>query len=148
MSTATATKSFFSKHFDRIEKVLPYNSGWENGTGYCDFAVTGKEAPILSLGGEAKSSTLTGRDIIFIGTPFGNCVIFKRYTDSDVVVSNLPQQVTDLYMGTSVGTSLDNITLHLLLGNPDCPKISPNVGVRMKNIYAEFNKINLKHWNK
>lgn len=142
MTTATATLSCFSATFERIETILPYNKEWENGTGYFNGGVKGEHAPKLLPGQEAKASTPAGRDIIFIGTSFGNCVVFKRYTDSNVVVSNLPRQVRELYMGTSVGTSLDDVTQHLLLGNPDCPRISPNVGVRMEQLHQAFAKLN------
>lgn len=132
----TTTKSFFDTCFDKTETAIEYNEKWENGTGYLDHAVKGPAAPILTAGQVVKSTTLQGRKILFVGTAFGNCVIFKRYTEGPVVVSNLPRHVTDLYTGTSVGTSLDTVTLTLLLGCPDIPLGCPNVGIRIDRIRA------------
>lgn len=94
------SKQLLSKIFNMSEiKEIPYNAKWENGTGYFDNAVYGKDAPVISAGELVKSISTGGRKIILIGTRFGNIVLFERYTDpeSDVVVTNQPQEIEKLF---------------------------------------------------
>lgn len=93
------TKETFLKKFNEIEKVIPYDHSWANGTGYFNYASKLVE---LKPGEEAKSVATApdSRRIIFIGTPVGTVVFFERYTDGTgsafVVVVNRPKELTDL----------------------------------------------------
>lgn len=90
-------KSTFEKFYNSVERVIPFNVEWANGTGYFNGAVT------EDLGlkpGEVGKSVAGGEDkrrMIIIGTCAGNVVVFERYTPTEnteenlVVVSNAPR---------------------------------------------------------
>lgn len=89
----------FATAFAKIETTLEYNAEWDNGTGYFDNAVRMVE---LAAGERARSTDLSGRNIIMVGTPFGTAVAFERFSPrtvdgveerSGVIVSNVPRIV-------------------------------------------------------
>jgi hypothetical protein len=73
----------FSAHFNKIARELPFDSAWNNGTGYFDALVTADIAD-LEVGEMAKSYTgdVNRRRIIIMKTVLGNVVVFDRYTDN------------------------------------------------------------------
>lgn len=81
--------------FDRITEEVEFNPGWNNGTGYLDGAVHGEHAPVLAPGKVAKFTTNNARRGLMLGTPFGNIVVFERYTngESGIVVKNIPDEI-------------------------------------------------------
>ena len=56
-------------------KKVPYNTDWENGTGYFDAAVY-EQVP---MGDVWASQTPKGRKILLIGFNKGTVVLFQRY---------------------------------------------------------------------
>ena len=96
----------FSDCYDVATREIQFNPDWSNGTGYYDNAVRGVYAPRLEIGEIAKSFSggENRRRILFIGTRFGNVVVFDRYTDAEgeVFVQNTPDEVRKLEI---IGTS-------------------------------------------
>ena len=111
--------STFTNVFNEITNVIPYNTEWENGTGYFDNAVY---SVALNPGERAKSTSTVGRRIVFIGTRFGTCVFFERYlaeagSNNIRVVSNVPERivglVTDGIMSTEDFCKFSNSFLNI-----------------------------------
>ena len=81
----------FNKAWGEIEKEIPFNDTWKNGTGYFDNAVSMVQ---LTAGSIAKSTDDKDRRIILIGTRWGTVVVFDRYTGQEeggVYVTNSPR---------------------------------------------------------
>lgn len=138
MSQATNAK--FTKSFNAIEKELPFNKEWSNGTGYFDFIAYGNHAPILKFGSMAKSVTPSGRRIIILSTRLGNVAIFDRYdgnekAESPVFVANTTTAVTN---GKWFSTSrVNEDDMYVLLGEFDN---SENLGWRIEQLYCAMKK--------
>ena len=123
---------------EKIETRVDFNSGWDNGTDYYNGAVDGPDAPVLAPGEMAKSSSIRGRNIILIGTRFGNVVIFQRYYDNlEVIVSNVPWEVTKLMSGTSIGTRLTDADIGFLTGMPWFTK-PDNIGRKFETLFEAW----------
>lgn len=75
----------------KLDKI-DFNPAWSNGTGYYDKAVKGIHSPKLYVGQMVWFTDSNSRTGIIIGTRFGNCVIFERFSNGDrgIVVSNTP----------------------------------------------------------
>lgn len=114
-------KSTFINRFNSIERVIPYSSEWENGTGYLGHAVH-KDLG-LNNGDVGKSVDQSGRRIIIIGTYFGNVLVFQRHSypeDNDlpenmVVVLNGPVKLKQAEM--LWGTALSDDVFIRICGN-------------------------------
>ena len=136
--------SSFVSAFANTNTTIDFNSAWENGTGYYDHAMRGKHAPVLVPGEMVKTVSPSGRRILIIGTRFGNAVIFDRYTDtnSKVVVGNIPSQIEELFLGSAIGGNIaqDDVTLVMLLGDPKFAASIPNIGQRIENMFASWDK--------
>lgn len=86
------TADLFNFHFNS-NKVAPveFNPAWANGTGYYDYAVYGEHAPVLQVGQMVKCNTggENNRNMLIVGTPIDNVVMFQRFTaDDGVFVTN------------------------------------------------------------
>lgn len=81
----------FIKLYTNADQSIPFNSAWENGTGYLDHACTMVE---LALGETARSEDANGRPILLVGVRGGTLVIFKRYQEAANVqlCSNSPKR--------------------------------------------------------
>jgi hypothetical protein len=90
------TLDCFEKAFANATSI-PYNPKWENGTGYFDNAVTGADAPMLLEGELVSARAIDDRDLIIIGTVFGNVVVFQRYgSRRDVFSFNAPGEIKNI----------------------------------------------------
>jgi hypothetical protein len=87
----------FTRVFNKIEMTVDFDAAWANNTGYYDNAV---KLVKLAEGQRAKSTSDNGRRMILVGTAFGTCVAFERYTQntdsSFVIVSNVPQPLNKI----------------------------------------------------
>jgi hypothetical protein len=99
--TTNTTHSFYNI-FAATAVSLPFNPRWSNGTGYFDHAVAGFLAPCLAPGQTMKTETTDNRKMIIIGTEFGNCVFFERYTGgaNGVIVQNSPDKFKNHLSGS------------------------------------------------
>ena len=83
-----------------IVEMTPYDSRWENGTGYFDHLASrpGVETPKDTPGWSIDPH---GRRIFWIGGGSrGNLVWFERYADgSGIIASNMPGSVKSLSSG-------------------------------------------------
>ena len=121
----------FDDAFISTPTKVAYSEEWENGTGYFDYAVKANIG--LRPGDMAVSEDPKGRRIILVGTCAGNVVVFERFSPkngvrSSTYASNVPQAVRRMYGDcTRIGTSLDDVSMLVLVGDV----LSPNIGVRM-----------------
>ena len=115
-------------------KEVPFRIEWANGTGYFDGAVKDD----LGLApGELAASSATGEDkrrIIFVGTRFGNVVIFERYTPKEdgneniVVVVNRPSKLSRFVKNGAMSTEhFEELT--------GCGIFSWNIGVDIERLF-------------
>lgn len=121
---------------------IPFNPEWANHTGYYNYAVAGEHAPVLNPGEMVTSNSgeVNNRNILIIGTRFGNVVLFQRYTGgaSGVITGNIPRKITDLFIGTQITSNIaeDPTLLDVLIGIVDMGEISPNIGTRIERLFA------------
>lgn len=134
----------FSAHFNKIARELPFDSAWNNGTGYFDALV---EAPIpdLEVGEMAKSHTgaTNRRRIIIMKTVLGNVVVFDRYTDNatleyPVFTQNSPRALERAQLVKS--GQINGEQMEALLGDADYPDCTPSLARRLISLQAAFNK--------
>ena len=126
----------FEKQYNGIDKTVEFKTSWANGTGYMDNAVHDKEINEIS-----KSIDTHGRRMILIPTLLGNVVIFERYTNSDVIVSNEPLAIKKLVAGLDVNTSLGEQELEFYLGTEWGV---PHIGERLEEFMGFVNKVHKK----
>lgn len=127
-------KSIFAKAFAEATPVI-FNPLWANGTGYFDFAVKGEHAPVVEEGKSVSSLSLDDREIVMIGTRFGNVVVFQRYADKEkgIYVNNLPDTVKKLFNGMLAQGQLDEDSIAVLLG--DSSNARDNIGQCYKRYF-------------
>lgn len=119
----------------KIERVVPFDPKWNNGTGYFDHLV--KEDLELKDGEVVRFVDNMMRNGIIIGSPLGNLVVFERRTrkldkvqshDAVIVVTNLPRELRWMYPN-----GLTSDEFNTILGIPG----NPNLGERL----AEMQKV-------
>lgn len=100
---ANRTADVWDLIYNNAEMVkcdIPFNPKWANGTGYFNGAVKA-DLPELKIGeiGRSRAPLPDNRRLLLVKTPFGNVVLFERYTpktDADVgvpIVLNMPDAV-------------------------------------------------------
>lgn len=121
----------FNRRYQEIEREIPFDPSWANGTGYMDGAV---HFP-LTVGEVAKSVDPHGRRIILIGTRFGTVAVFDRFvnqTDGGTYVLNKPsgrvlrRLITDTAIGG--GEMMD------ILGDSDLDNIGQTIEMLAKEL--------------
>lgn len=119
----------------KIERFVPFDPKWNNGTGYFDHLV--HDDLELEDGEVVRFVDNMMRNGIIIGSPLGNLVVFERRTrkldkvqphDAVIVVTNLPWELRWMY---SNGLTSDEF--NTILGIPG----NPNLGKRL----AEMQKV-------
>lgn len=127
----------FSAAYAEIETVIPFNRAWSGGTGYFEHAVVPGIAPELAPGQLAKSSTPSGRRIIFIGTRLGPIVIYDRFdgqanATGDVVLTYNSSILFDEGGWLDHPSALNQGEMNLLLGEYG---IKNNLGFRIEQVF-------------
>lgn len=81
----------FVKLHTSARREIPFDSAWENGTGYFDHACKMVE---LAPGETARSEDTHGRPILLVGVRGGTIVVFKRYSEAAnlLLCSNSPKR--------------------------------------------------------
>lgn len=106
----------FDKALEAAVRTIPFDPKWNNGTGYFDHLV--KDDLGLESGEVARSTDNLMRNIIVIGSPLGNLVVFERrarkhdsVSESDpvVVVTNLPSELRWLYSTALTADEFDTV---------------------------------------
>ncbi len=119
----------------KIERFVPFDPKWNNGTGYFDHLV--KEDLELEDGEVVRFVDNMMRNGIIIGSPLGNLVIFERRArkldkvqphDAVIMVTNLPRELRWMYPN-----ELTSDEFNTILGIPG----NPNLGERL----AEMQKV-------
>ena len=126
----------FEKAFSAIANVVAFKESWKNGTGYFDNAVFDREINVIS-----KSVDPNGRRMVLIPTMVGNVVVFERYLDGDVIVSNEPLSIKKLVAGLDVNTSLGEQELEFYLGTEWGV---PHIGERIEEFMGFASKVHKK----
>lgn len=113
----------------KIERVVPFDPKWNNGTGYFDHLV--HDDLELKDGEVVRFVDNMMRNGIIIGSPLGNLVVFERRTrkldkvqshDAVIVVTNLPRELRWMYPN-----GLTSDEFNTILGIPG----NPNMGERL-----------------
>ncbi len=125
-----------------IERFVPFDPKWNNGTGYFDHLV--KDDLKLEDGEVVRFADYMMRNGIVIGSPLGNLVIFERRArkldkvqpnDAVIVVTNLPRELRWMYPN-----ELTSDEFNTILGIPG----NPNLGLRLvemqKSMVDRYNK--------
>ena len=134
-----STSVTFNAIHNRIATVIAFDPKWANGTGYLDHAV--KADLGLRPGDIAKSTDNLGRGIVFIGTRFGNVVIFDRNHPGDCarpakVVGNYPLKLRQFYRGDmGIGTALSEEGLGHLIDPVDGHR--QNIGFAIEGLFED-----------
>lgn len=146
--TVSPVRKSFDKLFAEIQKVVPFNPAWNNGTGYMNHAVTDKSiglavGDIVKFVAPVTDEPEKTRKGILIGTPVGNVVIFQRYIDEgaslcNAIVFNAPMSVAKL-VGAS-GTLSDD-QFYALAGG--VLSFCENIGYKIDRIIKEAAKFEL-----
>ena len=126
----------FEKAFSAIANVVAFKESWKNGTGYFDNAVFDREINVIS-----KSVDPNGRRMVLIPTMVGVVVVFERYLDGDVIVSNEPLSIKKLVAGLDVNTSLGEQELEFYLGTEWG---IPHIGERIEEFMGFASKVHKK----
>lgn len=136
----------FTDVFNTLEREIPFDRAWSNGTGYFDHACSPDLAPSLKYGEMAKSQTPTGRRLIFIGTRLGPVVVFDRFDgqagkEGDVVFvfnsTNLFNEGGWVEQG-----ALGEGDMNLLLGSYG---LEYSIGFRIEQVFQFMTK---DYWSK
>lgn len=122
----TAANELFNKIFATTDMSFSYDTAWENGTGYFDHAV--KQVK-LQTGEVARAMTPNDRKILFVGTVYGTCVVFQRYSNGDrgIITHNMPKEVSSLFFFEAVLTAADLTSIFDIEGGM-------NLGRRLENL--------------
>lgn len=127
--------STFTRAYDTITNVIPFNPEWKNATGYLDGAVKVK----LDAGQTAKSYDDFNRRIILVGTPVGTIVLFDRHTGNDnpekeniVVVLNRPHHLIGVI---DEGSQSDDDFIRIVGYSP-----VSNIGTVLRGLVGAANK--------
>lgn len=131
----------FQAMFEKLQTTIPFNTEWENGTGYFNNAVFGQDIA-LAPGEMAKSIDTTNRKIVMVGTRFGNVVLFERYSEgkNDVITSNVPSEVSDLFLNSSLGSKTSEEVIELLLGQT-YSSIPKNIGIKIEEMFSAWERL-------
>jgi len=137
MNLITTSYHLFTIRYNQINKIVPFNPAWNNGTGYYNGAVSGEDAPLIPPGEIVKSVSPApnNRRILIVGTLLGNVVVFERYTDGDksIIVMNTTRTFSSTNLVRSTGAvSLDDLTI--ILGDGDLFQPEVNVGTIISQI--------------
>jgi hypothetical protein len=110
----------FNENFTRLQeagKSVEFKPEWRNGTGYLDHIV--KDESIVEQSAFVDSG---GRRAIVTPTPFGNVVVFERYSVADmddrpmVFVCNVPGEIRKFFGGMMSG-SLSEMEVTAIVDN-------------------------------
>ena len=131
----------FQAMFEKLQTTIPFNTEWENGTGYFNdlvFCDTVK----LENGQMAKSMDGCNRKIVVVGTRFGNVVLFERYSgrSNEVITSNVPPEITDLFLNSSLGSKTSEEVIELLLGQT-YSSIPKNIGIKIEEMFSAWERL-------
>lgn len=142
--TLTETKAF-SDIFNKINKQIPFKSDWCENSAYYDYALQGKDAPVLENGELAKCRANEKSRLVFIGTPFGNIVVFERHcqsweSSSGLLFCNMPDEIRELRCDDKNHKTMLGYTvlMETILGNIHAAEPIPNIGI-MLSICSKLN---------
>jgi len=130
----------FESAYEAIKTEVPFNLEWNNGTGYYDGAIMSGFG--LRPGKLAKSyDPNSRRRIIFIGTRFGNLVLFERYTDGKnaIYVHNANHKI-ELIGGLNSVDVLSGNDINRIVGMIDetGEPIGDNIGLHIEAVAKIF----------
>ncbi len=120
--------------FDSIKSEIPYHKAWSNGQGGQSNAVT--SAPIIKPGVFARSMSPGNRRMIFVGTHYGNVVIYDRFGhDTTSILKNFAVYDAPKELSTIVDLCDPSGTLSRELWEDFTGVDRLNIGEYLKSIY-------------
>jgi hypothetical protein len=129
----TEAGCIFYNRFNAIQKEIPFDTNWKNGTGYYDGAL---DIPMIQ-GHMVKSYDLTSnRLLVIIGCAGGNIVVHERYGDGNtagVFVKTSENRLLDM-----VGIPSGAIGLQSMIRLLGDWSLINNIGVKMGELAKEF----------
>jgi len=133
--TFLETFAFITEGKRDTDHIVPFDSAWDNGTGYYDGACTTDLG--LSIGSRFCSTSENNRKIIGVVTPVGNAVFFERFSagENGVVVTNKPRALGSLWFDGSQ----DSDTINRIMGS--ARGFNDNIGTTLRCIVAEASMI-------
>ena len=138
MSTENSEMVLFTKTHAALmalSATIQFDTKWNNGTGYLDYAAQGSSAPVLEVGEMVASVTDNSRRVIFVGTPVGNMVVFDRFEPSrQFLVSNQARALSAISGICNGKLNEDDITN--ILGNG----FDQNIGKHLMQVYHVLNR--------
>lgn len=129
----------FDNKFNQINREIPYDKRWENGTGWFTSAVRpnreDSSAMVKLVPGETRRCVSPdNRRLIFLGTRLGSTVVFERYPFGarGIIVCNMSR---DLNFLTMLGEgALDEKGLSIILGGDGTKEVHSNFGKRLEDM--------------
>lgn len=125
----------FMDIYNHIKKAVPFNECWKDVGAYYDYALRGEHAPILEVGEMAKCVVNDKSRLVFVGTPFGNGVVFECYSEiwqspTGLLFCNMPLALQKLrYDDENKKTLLGySIPMRAILGGKIDNEVIPNIG--------------------
>lgn len=129
----TEAGCIFYNRFNSIEKQIPFEDKWKNGTGYYDGAL---DIPMVP-GTMVKSYDPTSdRLLAIIGCAGGNIVVHERYSDGNtagVFVKTSENRLLEM-----VGIPTGAIGLQSMIRLMGDWSIDNNIGIKMGELAKEF----------
>lgn len=128
----------FGRLFDSIKDEIPYDKRWSNGEGGQSNAVWC--APKIKSGDMAKSMSPGQRRMIFVGTYYGNVVIYDRFNHETTSVTknhlvyNAPKELDTLIDLCDTDGDLTFELFDDFVGSSD----RDNIGLWLKKIYESI----------
>lgn len=125
-----------------IERFVPFDPKWNNGTGYFDHLV--HDDLKLENGEVRRFADYMMRNGIIIGSPLGNLVIFERRArkldkvqphDAVIVVTNLPRELRWMYPN-----ELTSDEFNTIMGIPGNPNLGKRLVEMQKSMVDRYNK--------
>jgi hypothetical protein len=134
-------EALFNNKFNSITNVVEFNPLWYDDEGYFDAAVNLMEdgepeiAVTLKPGEMAKCISSDHRKMIFVGTDFGTCVVFQKYSSSfDILIVNQAKLLANSCFIENDALTYD--ALKRIVGGMYFGE--PNIGVRIANVRQCF----------
>ena len=140
MSEYNDRQSLFTRHYEAAREIQ-FNQSYNNGTGYfdslvwADLGLADGEVVRMHTGPENR------RRILIVGSPFGNIVVFDRYTDcakrnddNAVFVRQFSEEVGILF-GRVYDGNLKLIAMQHILGFGPQPGENRNLGHELGKVF-------------
>jgi hypothetical protein len=119
----------FENAFSRADKEIPFDPKWEGPPNRYKNAVSGAIAPRVDIGRTVCSTDEKGLKYIFIGTRFGNIIVYEPFSGNEtdpIYRIFLPSEVESMRLFH--GYQLTEERMVFVFGGDN----RPNVGIKIE----------------